>query len=189
MITSIFSQVDPLIQALKQEINVRLYQALQILSRGVDTVSSAAQINQSIVFEQSVAFYLPGVRTDATDTCETRPSLQLPRNQSNNLINIKNFIPRLKLHYVLITAKVPLAGGGPYEADILISRDLGVTWNSIFLAQKAQLIVGQVIGSNKIFSIGTLYDGDLFRIDETGTDGTLAGVQISMTGTLSIDGN
>ena len=188
MIKSTFSQIDPLIKPFQQE-NIRLYQALTLLAKGVDTVSAATDINKQIDFGIVEKFALPGVRTNAVDTSGTRQRLYLPKDPGNNLVanDLPNFQPRLNLQYVGITAKVPLAGGGPYIADIKISRDQALTWNSIFkVAFPLNLIVGQVSGSNKIFSIGTLLDGDLFRIDESGCDGTLAGVELFLLGNLDI---
>jgi len=188
MIKSVFNEIDPLILPLQKE-NQRLYQALSTIAKGVDTVSVAADINKQIDFGVFQRFELPGLRADGTDTHWTRPRLYLPRNSGNNLVakDLPNFQPRLTLQYVGISAKVPLAGGGPYIVDILISRDQGVTFASIFkVSNPLNLIVGQVTGSNKIFSIGTLLDGDLFRIDESGTVGTLAGFVIYLLGNLII---
>lgn len=188
MIKNVFSQVDPLIKPFQAE-NQRLYQALSITTKGIDIVAQSVDLNQQIDFGISLTFELPGVRTDATDTLETRPRLYLPRNAGNNLVavDLPNFRPRLNLQFVGISAKVPLAGGGPYIPDILVSRDQGITFNSIFkIISPLQLIIGQVSSDNKIFSIGTLLDGDLFRIDETGTDGTLEGIEIYILGNLNV---
>lgn len=190
-VTSVFSQIDYLIKPLQSE-NQRLYQSLATIAKGVDTVSGTVGTDREITLGLSLLFELPGIRTNATDTLETRPRLYLPRNAGNNLIStdLPNWQPRLNLQFVGISAKVPLAGGGPYLPDILISRDQGVTFNSIFkAANPLQLIIGQVSGQNAIFSIGTLLDGDLIRIDETGTDGTLAGIEIYLLGNVSIEQN
>lgn len=188
-VTSVFSQIDYLIKPLQSE-NQRLYQSLATIAKGVDTVSGTVGTDREITLGLSLLFELPGIRTNATDTLETRPRLYLPRNAGNNLIStdLPNWQPRLNLQFVGISAKIPLAGGGPYLPDILISRDQGVTFNSIFkAANPLQLIVGQVSGQNAIFSIGTLLDGDLIRVDETGTDGTLAGIEIYLLGNVSIE--
>ena len=188
MIKNIFSQIDPIIKPFQSE-NQRLYQALSLTAKGVDIVADSVNINQQIDFGISLTFELPGVRADAVDTLETRPRLYLPRNSGNNLVatDLPNFQPRLNLQFVGISCKVPLASGGPYIPDILISRDQGVTFASIFkLMFPLNLIVGQVTGSNKIFSIGTLLDGDLFRVDETGTDGVLEGIEIYILGNLNL---
>ena len=188
MIKNIFSQIDPIIKPFQAE-NQKLYQALSLTAKGVDIVADSVNINQQIDFGISLTFELPGVRVNATDTLETRPRLYLPRNAGNNLVVVDriNFQPRLNLQFVGISCKVPLAGGGPYLPDILISRDQGTTFASIFkLTDPLNLIVSQVSGSNKIFSIGTLLDGDLFRIDESGTDGTLEGIEIYILGNLDV---
>lgn len=188
MIKSIFSQLDPIIKPFQAE-NQRLYQALTLTAKGVDSVSDAADINRQIDYGISLTIKMPGVRVDNTDTLDTRPRLYLPRNPGNNLvaIDLPNFRPRLALQYVGITCRIPLASGGPYIPDILISRDQAVTWNSIFkVTNPLNLIVGQVIGQNAIFSIGTLLDGDLFRVDESGTDGILEGIEIYILGNLDI---
>lgn len=188
MITSIFSQIDRIIKPFQEE-NQRLYQALSILAKGTDKVSEIADLSKQIDYGCSLTFELPGVRTNANDVYPTRPRLYLPRNPGNNLVatDITVFQPRLTLQYVGISAKVPLAGGGPYLPDILVSRDQGVTFNSIFkVAFPLNLIVGQVTGSNKIFAISTLLDGDLFKINETGTDGTLEGIEIYLLGNLIV---
>ena len=188
MIKSVFSQIDFLIKPFQAE-NQRLYQALSTTAKGVDAVSEAAQLNQEIDFGISLLIKMSGVRVDNTDVLETRPRLYLPRNTKNNLIAADrvNFQPRLNLQFIGITCRVPLAGGGPYIPDILISRDQGVTFASIFkVTDPLNLIVGQVTGSNAIFSIGTLLDGDLFRVDESGTDGILEGIEIYILGNLDV---
>jgi hypothetical protein len=186
-LTSVFAQVEHLIKPLLSE-NTRLYQALSIIAKGVDKVNTVSTINQEVTYGIELRINLPGVRANGTDTCDVWPRIYLPRNAGNNLVSedLPNWQPRLNLQYIGISAKVPLAGGGPYLPDILISRDQGVTFNSIFkLTNPLQLIVGQVTGSNSIFQIGTLLDGDLIRIDETGTDGVLEGIELYILGNLS----
>ncbi len=186
-LTSVFAQVEHLIKPLLSE-NTRLYQALSLIAKGVDKVNGVTSLNQEVTYGIDIRLQLDGVRVDGTDNLPTRPRVYLPRNAGNNLVseNLKTWQPRLNLQYVGISCKVPLAGGGPYLADILISRDQGTTFNSIFkAASPLNLIVGQVSGSNSIFQIGTLLDGDLIRVDESGTDGTLEGVELYLLGNLS----
>lgn len=186
-IISIFSQIDYLVKPFQKE-NQRLYQALTLIAKLTDQLAQNETLVRQTAFGLFEKFELGGIRANATDTYPVRSRLYLPRDPGNNLVasNLPNFRPRLNLQFVGISAKVPLAGGGPYIVDIKISRDQGVSFNSIFkVANPLQLIVGQVSGSNAIFSIDTLLDGDLFRIDETGTDGTLAGVEIYLLGNLN----
>lgn len=187
-IVSIFSQIDYLIKPFQKE-NQRLYQALTLIAKVTDQLSSNENLVRQTSFNTAVRFELAGVRSNATDVTTTRERLYLPRDPGNNLISsdLTNFLPRLNLQYAGISAKVALAVGGPYLPDIKISRDQGASWISIFKStDPLKLIVGQVSGSNKIFSVGTLLDGDLFRIDESGTDGTLEGVEIYLLGNLDI---
>lgn len=187
-IVSIFSQIDYLIKPFQKE-NQRLYQALSLIAKLTDQLAENEFLVRQATFGIYEKFNLAGVRMDATDTTETRQRLYLPRDPGNNLVaqDLPNFRPRLNLQYVGISCRTPMAAGGPYIADILISRDQAVTWNSIFKSTNPlQLIVGQVSGSNAIFSIGTLFDGDLFRIDESGTDGTIEGVEIYLLGNLDV---
>src|SRR5690348_16147947 len=147
---SIFSQIDYLVKPFQKD-NQRLYQALTLIAKLTDQLAK----NESLVRQSSFGIFekfdLFGVRSDGTDTYQTRPRLYLPRTPKNNLVanDIVTFRPRLNLQFVGISAKVPLASGGPYIVDIKISRDQAVTWNSIFKATNPlQLIVGQVSGSN-----------------------------------------
>lgn len=123
-------------------------------------------------------FQLPGVRADGTDTLTIRPRLYLKQNAQSIVVG-----QPLAVHYIGIAAKVAPALTD-YYPDVLISRDGGTNWTTIFINPniKPFLPIGEVSVSYTQVPVMELLNGDLFRIDESGCDGTVEGVELYLLG-------
>lgn len=131
------------------------------------------------VGETPIVFELPGVRANASDTSETRQVVYIQRNAGNTVVGSP-----LTMHFFGISAKVAPAGSD-YYPEVLYSRDNGTTWTSVFLNTLIRpfLPIGSMSVAYTNIPMAPLKNGDLLRIDETGCDGTTAGVELYLLGT------
>jgi len=72
--------------------------------------------------------------------------------------------------------------GSSFEADILVSTDNGLTWDTIFASGKAVIVNGNFKGDETVFAIDILNPDDLLRVDVVGNDGEAEGIEIVLEG-------
>ncbi len=85
-----------------------------------------------------------------------------------------------------------------YLADVLLSTDDGVTWNSIFIAGagnqvtlpigslSATIIPAATNANNRGWAIPVMHNGDQLQISVLQADGTVSGVEITVSGRLAV---
>lgn len=169
-----------------QRVDIRLFQVLNELNNQSIATIEQGNTNESVGTNFEYRFEIPGVPIVATDIYPVWKQVRLPLDAANNVIGIGQKITRID-----INAKAPSATGD-FIADILVTKDKGVTFNSIFppdLTQK--LILPQDLNWIKYggsFALATdmLQDGWWFRIDILQADGIVSDLEIVVRGLLQI---
>lgn len=170
-----------LIQPIAKE-DFRLFQILTGLNDQEVKLVDQGNLNESIDINFEYRFELPGVLPSAMDIYPVWKQVKLPLDNSNNVISNGQKITKID-----INAKV--AGAADSSINILITKDRGVTFNSILGPDPTQkLIIPATLlwisyGGTYFTGGNVLQDGWWFRIDALG-DGTLESVELVIRGVL-----
>jgi hypothetical protein len=165
--------------------NFNLWKVLTGLNNQVVSLITTVNSDETILLNEKYTFRILGVLVEGTDVLPTWQQICLPLDSSNNVIGAFQ-ISRLD-----INVKVPTSSGS-LVVDLLISKDRGVTFNSILgptAAQKIILPVGLtwIKFGRQLFTGGNiLQDGWWFRVDVITTDGVASGCEMVLRGSLVI---
>lgn len=178
-------QLGYLINSFQKE-NFRLYEILTLLNQQDTKFVQDQQIQNAALDNFEYRFELPGVQAVANDVYPVWKQVRFPLDSSNNTIGKGQQITRID-----INAKVASVGSN-FIADILVSKDKGVTFTSIFPGTNAQKLVLPIglhwikYGGTFALSADILQDGWWFRVDVLQADGTVRAVEIVVRGTFVI---
>jgi hypothetical protein len=172
-----------LINSFQRE-NIRLYEILNELNGQQTQIIAQGNQSETVLSNYEFRFNLPGVQAVASDVYPTWKQVRLPLDDSNNVVGTGITVRQLWL-----SCKVaPVASN--YSLDLLVSKDNGVTWNSILAPTNALKLVipigvhvikyGGVLMSNNV-----LQNGWLLRLDVKVADGTVEAVELLILGVLS----
>lgn len=115
---------------------------------------------------------LPGLQAVTTDILANRYRLTLQDTSK-----------KVKWVRCSATAKIgPTAGD--FTADVLLSTDESVTFNSIFATSKISVASGQTEGEQDTFAIPFMLNNQELRVDVTVVDGVASGLEIVLLGIL-----
>lgn len=169
-----------------QKEDPRLSQILTKLDTKEQRLIDQSNLNEQLVRAFEYRFELPGARVPGMDVYPVWKQIRFPLDEQNNTIGIGQQITRID-----INAKVPSASGS-YVVDLLVTKDKGLTFESIFPSDVTQkLILPQDLNWIKYggkFSLAAdiLQDGWWWRIDELVADGIVAGIEIVIRGVLNL---
>ena len=176
--------LDYLIQPFKARGDIRLYEALKKLGDTQIELENELNADEPILKSVQLRYVLPGVQAVANDVLPSDARIRFPLDSSNNFP-----VSVLQLTRAYVSAKVAPVGS-TYIVDVLISKDGGTTFNSIFAptnANKLVLPIGlKVIKYGNNFITNTLQDGWPVRIDVLQADGTVAGCEVILEGNLIV---
>jgi len=167
-----------------QRTDIRLFQVLTALNDQTQDLVTKSNLDESILTNFEYRFELPGFPIVANDVYPVWKQVRLPLDSSNNTFGNGQKITRVD-----INAKAASAGTD-FIVDILVTKDKGVTFNSIFpgtLAQKLVLpktLLWIKYGGTFSLSADVLQDGWWFRIDVLQSDGTVNSPEIVIRGVL-----
>lgn len=184
------SELQYLIQSLQNvdfskdvQARFRLYQVLNALNDQTISVIEEVNSNQQILKNVQIRFNLEGVQDIVTNSYPVWKEVLLPLDESNNPIG-----SGIKVQQIWITAQVAPSTTA-FVMDILASKDKGANFNSLFPPTNAQKLV-LPIGLNvykyggQLMSNNVLQNGWLLRFDNLDSDSIVAGVEVTILGTL-----
>lgn len=161
-----------------------LWQVLTFLANQEIALVDQGNSNEVVLLNEELRFELPGVLTTGTDVYPVWKQVRLPLDASNNVIGA------LKITRLDINAKVP--DGTGLSLDILITKDKGITFNSVLGPDPTQKLILPAglnwikFGGDYLVTGGNiLQDGWWFRIDILAANGA-SGVELVIRGSLII---
>jgi len=172
-----------LINSFQQE-SYRLYQVLLSLNQQTIDIVNQSNLNEQILTNFEYRFELPGLPIVASDVYPVWKQVRFPLDANNKIIGSGQRITRID-----INAKAG-PGSSSFIVDLLVTKDKGVTFQSIFgpsLTQKLVLPVGLKwikYGGKFLLSNDILQDGWWFRLDVLQSDGTTDSPEIVIRGVL-----
>lgn len=177
--------LDYLIQRYRRDDPI-LCQILTALNDQENSLVSQSNQDESVLINFEYRFELPGVLTVGVDLYPVWKQVRFPLDGQNNTIGTGQQITRID-----INAKIASVTG-PAVLDILVTKDKGLTFNSLFgpdVSQKLTLPQGLnwiKYGGKFILSSDILQDNWWFRVDGLVADGTVSGIEIVIRGTLNL---
>lgn len=173
-----------LINSFQRE-NIRLYEVLNLLNDQQLQIIAQGNQNETVLSNYEFRFNLPGVQAVANDVYPVWKQVRLPLDSSNNVVG-----SGITVRQLWLSCKVAPVGSD-YTLDFLVSKDNGVSWNSILAPTNAAKLVipiginvikyGGVLMSNNV-----LQNGWLLRLDVKTADGTVEAVEFLILGVLSL---
>lgn len=166
--------------------NFNLWKCLTLLNKQ-DTNFVSSQTIQNIVVDYfEYRFELPGVLVVANDTYPVWKQVRFPLDSNTNTVGTGQQITRIDINVKVAPV------GSDLIIDLLVSKDKGVTFNSIFPGTNAQKLVLPIglfwvkYGGSFSLSADVLQDGWWWRVDVIQADGTVAAAEVIVRGKLNL---
>jgi hypothetical protein len=164
--------------------NFNLWKVLTRLNEQDANFVQNQAIQNEILDSFEYSFQLPGVAMVGNDVYPVWKQVFFTLDGNNNSIGIGQRITRIDINAK--TAPV----GSSFIVDLLVSKDKGVTFNSIFPPTNAKKLVLPIglhwikYGGTFALAADTLQDGWWWRVDVLQADGSTAAVEIAVRGKL-----